>query len=81
MKERMDSVLKYSIYVYGFICSVGYITDSLKIINSLTFKTSSAYDPVLGYGGGYSNVGYEALYILAVLIVIRFIVFGKTYQK
>ena len=84
MKERMDLVLKYSIYLYGLIyitslIAVQFEFDNvlIKLIYTLTFS-GCEYGPNF-----YSNCTSNnlALMILAVLVVIRFIVFGKTYQK
>jgi len=82
MKERIDSVLKYTIYSYGVLCIIGFLTDKFTLINKLTFKTTYEPNLIIGeWAGGWNNPGNESLFILAVLIVIRFIVFGKTYQK
>jgi hypothetical protein len=84
MKKRLDSVLRYSIYSYVIICFAGLMTDEIKIINTLTLKKywQSSGDAISGYAGsGYTDIGFEAISILALLIVVRYVVFGKTYQK
>jgi len=82
MKERIDSVLKYAIYSYGVVYIIGFLTDRFTLINKLTFKTTYEPNVFIGeWAGGWNNPGNASLIILAVLIIIRFIVFGKTYQK
>lgn len=81
MKERLDTILKYAIYGYAIVCIIGYFTTDIGLINALIFRPCTTYNPYSGIGGCNIALGEFPLIILALLIVIRFIVFGKTYQK
>ena len=84
MKERLDITLRYAIFIYLIICFAGiYAAENgldreiWKLINLLAFNTCKY------------NIGLEAIcwtkyyqFIpLALLIILRYVVYGKTYQK
>ena len=79
MSERIDTVLRYLILIYGAVCIYGYLSlvipevSAIRLIDDLTF---------VHYGTAVDH--YSKCYqyiILAVLGVFRFILFGKIYQK
>ena len=77
MSERLDTALRWAIFGYAF----------LVILVLIQNETCSAFDlPNILFAITFTewcantNNGYD-LIVLAVLVVFRFIVFGKTYQK
>lgn len=81
MSERIDTILRYAIYGYAIVCVIGYFTTDIDLVNTLIFRTCNPYNITGLYIGCSNALGEFPLIILALLIVIRFIVFGKTYQK
>lgn len=76
MSERLDTALRWVILIYGAICIYSYfnfpIDSSVPLISILADGVDIAI-------GNYSK-GYQWI-LLALLIVFRFVLFGKTYQK
>ena len=79
MSERIDTVLRYLILIYGAVCIYGYLSlvipevSAIRLIDNLTFVQ---YETAIGH---YSK-GYQWVF-LSLLIVFRFVLFGKTYQR
>jgi len=88
MKERLDKILMLVVYFYSVICIAGVYTCEYNLkfgiydfINAFSFN-----ERIYGYGGGESicvaiYFDYLQFFILGILIAIRYMVFGKTYQK
>ena len=84
MKERLDITLRYSIFIYTIICFAGIYAaqkdlnrEIWELINLLAINTCR-YDSVLG---AVCWTKYYQFIPLALLIIIRYVVYGKTYQK
>lgn len=84
MKERLDTTLRYAILVYIIICVAGIYAaennlnrEAWGLINLLTFNSCS-YDP---FGNAICWTKYYQFIPLAFLIILRYVVYGKTYQK
>ena len=84
MKERLDSVLRGTIILYGLLYIASLIAVSLEfdggvwsLIYDLTFS-GCEYGPDFYTKCSSNNI---SLMIWAGLLVLRFIIFGKTYQK
>ena len=79
MSERIDTALRLVILIYGAICIYSFATihiDGLpvsRLIDDITFIKYSTGLP--HYSEGYQYI------ILAILIIFRYVLFGKTYQK
>ena len=78
MSERLDAALRWLIFGYGAICI--YVRISIETCNLMPdlFENLTFLSYIRHSCG--STQGYD-LMLLAVLVVFRFIVFGKTYQK
>ncbi len=88
MKERLDKILMLVVYFYSVICIAGVFTCEYKLrsgiydfINALSFNeiTSTIYFDELFCRDVVFD--YFSFLILGILITIRYLVFGKTYQK
>ena len=88
MKERLDKILMLVVYFYSVICIASVYTCEYDLqfgiydfINAFSF--TKVYYP--GFGDDYFCVpvyfDYLQFFILGILIAIRYLVFGKTYQK
>ena len=84
MKERLDSTLRYAIFVYIIICFAGiYAAENnlsreiWELINLLTFNSCQYHSDF----GPICWTKYYQLIPLAFLIILRYVVYGKTYQK
>ena len=80
MSERLDTVLRWVILIYGAICIYGFLYLTLpfnlpysQLLLELALIESEPY-------AGYVSRGYQWI-LLSMMIVTRFILFGKTYQK
>ena len=78
MKERINTVLYYLVIVYASLCAV--VRISVHNCNELpaVFYTLTFAEPY-GILCGSTN-GYD-LILLTVLIIARYIVFGKTFKS
>ena len=87
MKERLDRISLIVVYFYSVICIAGVYTCDNKLtmgiyefINALSFN--KIFYPL---GGDFMCVAlvfdYFNFLILGILITIRYLIFGKTYQK
>ena len=88
MKERLDKILMLVVYFYSVICIAGVITCEYELrqgiydfINALSFN--EVYNPAYMDFMVCSPLvfDYFNFLILGILITIRYLVFGKTYQK
>jgi hypothetical protein len=88
MKERLDKILMLVVYFYSVICIAGVYTCEYDLkygiydfINAFSFN-EVVYPPIgddLWCRAVYFD--YLQFFILGILIAIRYLVFGKTYQK
>ena len=88
MNERLDAVLKWSIWIYGSLCIVGIFAEVFRqdgglwnVVAGLTFLNC-------GFAKYYTSdfcqpIFFEGMNFLLLIIIIaaRYIMFGKTYQK
>ena len=87
-KERLDGVLKWAIWIYFPLCLLGIYAKEVTalgglfpFLHALTFST--CMDFTLPYGKPYfkcTGSFYEFLLLFA-LVLVRYIISGKTYQK
>ena len=84
MKKRLDTTLRFAIILYTIICFAGIYAaqkdlnrEIWELINLLALNTCR-YDSVLG---AVCWTKYYQFIPLALLIIIRYVVYGKTYQK
>ena len=80
MNERLDTALRYLIFAYAVLCIVVrlYLADCNGYYLPDVFKTLT-FVTYVNRGCG-STEGFD-LMALAVLVVFRFVLFGKTFQK
>lgn len=76
MSKRLDTALRYLIIIYGAICIYNYFNFPIDASVPLISILADGVDIAIGH---YSK-GYQWI-LLALLIVFRFVLFGKTYQK
>ena len=75
MSERLDTALRYLIIIYGGVCIYGYF-DFQEVTAPLFSILADGLDITIGhYPKSYQWI------LLALLVVFRFVLFGKTYQK
>jgi len=81
MKERIDIVLRWSILIYPFLIIAGIYSDSNNqrgdfwdLVNLLNLISCDSY--VCGQA-----IDFVQFLILGGLVLTRYLVFGKTYQK
>ena len=96
MKERIDKILMLVVYFYSVLCIASMLTCGLVLhdgiydfINTLTFTEVDSYhfnnfltkspDSIWQCKPVYFD--YLQFLILGILITIRYLFFGKTYQK
>lgn len=96
MKERIDKILMFAIYFYAvlcitsiFSCGLGFNSGIYDFVNTLTF-TEVYYTQFTNFlTGSLDSMNHcKAVYfdylqflILGILITIRYLISGKTYQK
>ena len=89
-KERLDEVLKYAIWIYGSLCilisflEVQRIDGGLwDVIAGLTFLNCGSGNLRYGTADFCSPVYFEGMnfLLLIIIVAVRYIMFGKTYQK
>ena len=80
MNERLDTALRYTIFAYAVLCIVVRLYLATCNVNKLpdVFETLTFVTYV--HKGCGSTEGFD-LMVLAVLVVFRFVLFGKTYKK
>jgi hypothetical protein len=84
-KERVDEVLKWAIWIYGFLCIVSIFTEVFRqddglwnVVAGLTFldcgyMRADFCQPIFFEGMNFL--------LLIIIVAVRYIMFGKTYQK
>ena len=83
MKERLDIFLYYFIFSYVLLILINFISvgqpyiDIHLFIGTLNFNSCNA-DILNGY---YCSLSYFNFLFLASLVSIRYLIYGKTYQK
>ena len=86
MNERFNTVLKWTIWIYGFLCVASIFAEAFNqvgglwnVVAHLTFLDCGWR----GIGNFCRPIYFEGMsFILLIIIgVIRYIIFGKTYQK
>ena len=85
MNERLDTVLKWSIWIYGFLCLMSLMAEFDRqegglwnVVASITFLDCGLYgsdfcEPI--YFEGMSFL------LLAILVAARYIMFGKNFER
>ena len=84
MKKRFDTALRLTIFIYTIICFAGiYAVENdlnrgiWELINLLAIN-SCQYDMVIGT---FCWTKYYQFIPLALLVTLRYVIYGKTYQK
>jgi hypothetical protein len=83
MKERIDKVLRWSIYLYPFLIIAGIYSDSNNLYRGIwdLVNTLNLIRCNIEYGVCSQEIDYFQFFILGGLVLTRYLVFGKTYQK
>ena len=75
MSERLDRSLRYLIIIYGLVCMYPYFG-----FQETTAPLFSILADVVDITIGHYPKSFQWI-LLTLLIVFRFVLFGKTYQK
>ena len=84
-KERLDEGLKWAIWIYAGLCLFGIIAKAFTLTGGLFSLLHALTLSNCVYGGlnfsDYCIGSYYEYLVLLALVAVRYIMFGKTYQK
>ena len=86
MKDRLDKILRIFIIVYTWFAIAGIFAANenssalADIVLALTFPTCVQTNLYLDACTRYETSYYQFV-LLALVIIIRYLIYGKTYQK
>ena len=89
-KERLDEVFKYAIWIYGSLCILISFLEVQRIygglwdvVAGLTFLNCGWGNLRYGTADFCQPVYFEGMnfLLLIIIVAVRYIMFGKTYQK
>jgi hypothetical protein len=83
-KERLDEVLKYAIWIYSYLCIFIILLELLELDGGLWDVVAGLTFLDCGFRGDFCQpIFFEGMrfLLLIIIVAVRYIMFGKTYQK